>query len=232
MNQSITRRFSLSIIFTALALSLNLVQNPVLGVSGNNLANKLPFGVDRSSADKSLEPNLSLLKQTIWPGIAANVLQSATPLVSSAALTGQQTMPTSIIAPSEMAANSFEKTASDTFLASSAASVNALNPVGASYSSIVITYYTIRVDVEEIATGGGYVQIGCDQPSLIHSPTGSWPFNLSFPANGSLSQYFSVSTSAVTQSQTAHIYACEEGGDIADPNDWRVIATVTVVPTE
>jgi len=219
MVRPITARFALPVFVSAAALAFAVIQRPVLGAASS----LNPIGNISAANPLSSEGH-----PASWNSVG-RLFGNAAASAPSASQTTNQTMPVCIIAPSTMA-SSFGKVASSAFLTTSAASVNSINPSGAAYAAFLPTSYQVEIDVSEIATGGGYVQVGCDQPSIVHSPSSSWPYNLSFPSNGPTAQSFNVTVSSVTTSQTVHLYACEEGGDISDPDDWRVIATITVTP--
>jgi hypothetical protein len=126
----------------------------------------------------------------------------------------EQTMPICIAAPQEMQAPS--------------ASGQAPFPMG--IGRIAVPQYSISITVQAVPASGGYVQVGCDRPDLLQSPSGTWPFHLAFPASGGSAQSFLVSPRTVDSCTTVHIYGCEEGADISNPSAWRVIATVNLQP--
>jgi hypothetical protein len=89
---------------------------------------------------------------------------------------------------------------------------------------------TLTIGVSSIRPGGGYVQVGCDTPAVLVSPSSTWPYDLAFPDGGSYSQQMTITAGTVTQSTTVTVYACEEDVDPTDPANWRVTTTITVLP--
>lgn len=77
---------------------------------------------------------------------------------------------------------------------------------------------------------GSYVQVGCDHPSLLTSPSGSWPYNVNFPLGGPTSQNITITSGAVSSNTTVKIYACQAGLDINNPANWQSVSTITVTP--
>lgn len=75
---------------------------------------------------------------------------------------------------------------------------------------------------------GGSVQVGCDRPDLVASPSSSWPFVLSFPSGGSTIQSVSLATASVSASTVIHIYTCASGLDASDPSNWTSTVAVTL----
>src|SRR5438552_4290833 len=49
------------------------------------------------------------------------------------------------------------------------------------------------VDVDQAPAGGGSVQVTCDHPDVLVSPTGSWPYILQIPGGGT-SASFAISS--------------------------------------
>jgi len=84
---------------------------------------------------------------------------------------------------------------------------------------------TITVD-----NTGGAILIGTDHPSLLVSPSGSWPYQLNYPDGGSTSQTITLATAQVSQSTNVKIYACPSDEDISNPNNWTTNLTVTLTP--
>jgi hypothetical protein len=76
---------------------------------------------------------------------------------------------------------------------------------------------------------GYYCIIGCTNPSVLKSPTNSWPFNLNF-ATGSTYQGFTLGTNSVSQSTTVTIYTCPAGLDPSNSANWSSSTTITVTP--
>ena len=85
---------------------------------------------------------------------------------------------------------------------------------------------TIRVDA--VPVGGSSIQVSTDHPSLLGSPSGSWPYNLAYSSPSVLSQTFTITTQPQAASNIK-VYACEAGVDITDPNNWRVVGTMNIL---
>lgn len=75
---------------------------------------------------------------------------------------------------------------------------------------------------------GNYVQVSCNYPSILISPSGSWPYHLNFPSGGSLTQSFTINTNSVSSNTTIEIYACEADLNISNPANWQATTNVTV----
>ncbi len=93
-----------------------------------------------------------------------------------------------------------------------------INPSSPSAGSTV----TVSVTVNEAPTVDSAVQVMCSPASGITSPSGSWPYTLSFPA-GSTTQSFTV-----TASSSATLGACQTGVDATNSANWTASASVTV----
>ena|SRR5260221_9546761 len=89
---------------------------------------------------------------------------------------------------------------------------------------------TASVTVISVPSGGSYVQVGCDHPSLVTSPSGSWPYNLQYPDGGSTTQSCNITLSAVSQNTTVILYACKSGVDASNPVNWSATRTITLHP--
>jgi hypothetical protein len=81
-----------------------------------------------------------------------------------------------------------------------------------------------------VSSTGTTVQVGCDRPDLVASPTGSWPYSDTFPTGGSTSQTQGYATAAVSANSAVHIYVCPSGVDSSNPANWTSYTTVTLVP--
>lgn len=86
------------------------------------------------------------------------------------------------------------------------------------------------VTVTSVPSGGCYVQVGCDHPSLVSSPSGSWPYNLQYPNGGSTTQNMTLTLSAVSQDTVVVLYACKSGVDSSNPANWTATRTITLHP--
>jgi hypothetical protein len=95
---------------------------------------------------------------------------------------------------------------------------NPLNLGGASLSATV-----------SVSEAGGSIQLGCDRPDLVASPTGSWPLILNYPVGGPTSQSIKLPTSNVSASGFVHLYACPSGVDASNPQNWTATQTLLLV---
>ena len=89
---------------------------------------------------------------------------------------------------------------------------------------------SVQLTVDQVPSEGSSVQVSTDHPEILVSPGGSWPYHLFYAGGSSTTQSFTVNTNTVTANTTVHIYACEEGVDITNSNNWRVVGTVTITP--
>jgi hypothetical protein len=86
------------------------------------------------------------------------------------------------------------------------------------------------VEVSSIPSGGGAVMVTTDRPDLIASPSGSWPLTVVYGSGGSTTATFSVATSTVSSSSTAHIYTSRYGTDPSNSANWQTVTNVTINP--
>jgi len=86
------------------------------------------------------------------------------------------------------------------------------------------------VEVDYVPPTGSTIQIGTDHPSVVSSPTGSWPYQHWFAPGSGTTVSLNLATSAVTAQTQVKIYACAAGVDSSNPANWAVVGTVTVVP--
>lgn len=75
---------------------------------------------------------------------------------------------------------------------------------------------------------GGSILVSCDHPSLLVSPSGSWPYTLNYPSGGSTVATFTIGSNGVSSDTPVKIYACESDWDITNPANWQVVTTVTL----
>lgn len=87
---------------------------------------------------------------------------------------------------------------------------------------------TCSITVDAVPLGGTTVQVGTDHPSVIISPSGSWPYGLVYVGGGSNVASFVITTQGVSADTQITVYACESGVDISNPANWRVTGTITV----
>ncbi len=89
--------------------------------------------------------------------------------------------------------------------------------------------FTTTVGTGSAISQNGAVLVSTTRPDILTSPTASWPYTLTIPAN-TTSGAFSVSASSVSSSQNATIVTCATNEDISNPNNWRATFSVTVNP--
>jgi len=89
--------------------------------------------------------------------------------------------------------------------------------------------FTTSVGIGSATSENGTVLVSTTRPDILASPTGSWPYTLTVPAN-TTSGAFSVSASSVSSSQNATMVTCATNEDISNPNNWRATCSVTVNP--
>lgn len=82
------------------------------------------------------------------------------------------------------------------------------------------------VDVDQVPAGGGSVQVNTDRPDLLVSPTGSWPYVLTFPAGAGTSMTFPISRQLTSSTATANVGACQTGVDSSNPANWQASSSV------
>src|SRR5438552_4868855 len=89
--------------------------------------------------------------------------------------------------------------------------------------------FTATVTVMDPPTSNDAVLVSTDRPDVLHSPSGSWPYTLTVPANATTAS-FTVTTSSVSSSQSTQLVTCETGKDISNSANWRATKSVTVNP--
>ena len=89
--------------------------------------------------------------------------------------------------------------------------------------------FTTTVDTEAASSQPGSVKVSTTRPDILTSPTGSWPYILTVPANSSTAS-FTVTASSVSSSQAAKMVTCKTTEDISNPNNWRATCDLTVNP--
>lgn len=89
--------------------------------------------------------------------------------------------------------------------------------------------FTVSVTVGSVPTNGGYVQVGCNQPGLFTSPSGSWPYHLQYAGGSSTTASFSVQSSSSANTSVT-VYACTSDADPNDPSQWSVNGTLSAEP--
>ena len=83
-----------------------------------------------------------------------------------------------------------------------------------------------------VAAAGGSIQLGCDRPDLVASPTGSWPTTMTFPTGGSTAQTVRLPTSTTQSSVYVHLYASPSGVDASNPANWTATKTILLFAPE
>lgn len=86
------------------------------------------------------------------------------------------------------------------------------------------------VTVQSVPSGGGEIQLMCDQPSLLTSPSSSWPCYISYADGASTTAYFTLTANSVSTNTTVHVYAGTMEDDPNDLSDWNVVKS-TVITT-
>jgi hypothetical protein len=86
----------------------------------------------------------------------------------------------------------------------------------------------VTIEVNEIPSGGGTIQIGCDHPEAVVSPSGSWPYLYTFAPGSSTTHTFSFATNSVSSGVTVQIYSAEDGVDLSNSANWRTCGTVMI----
>jgi len=93
-----------------------------------------------------------------------------------------------------------------------------------SSSSIAIN---CSVTLDQVSSTGTSVQVNCDRPDLIASPSGTWPYVLNFPA-GSETRSVTLVGSSSAVFAGVHFYTCEAGVNINDPANWKATTPLTL----
>ena len=93
--------------------------------------------------------------------------------------------------------------------------------------SIEGTRISFSVTVDSVPAQGGAIQIHTSHPSIVASPSGSWPYQHTFAPGSSTSATINFSASSA-QSTSVTMGACETGVDATNTANWRVSATTTV----
>ena len=88
---------------------------------------------------------------------------------------------------------------------------------------------TITVEVDQVPAGGGAVQVSCTQPSLLNSPSGSWPYTLQYPDGSSTTRSFTVTANSVSSATSLNIVTAETGVDISNSANWRTVTGLTIL---
>jgi hypothetical protein len=87
--------------------------------------------------------------------------------------------------------------------------------------------FNVSVTVNGVPTGGGYVLVGCNQPGLLTSPSGSWPYHLQYVGCSSTTAAFAVqSVSGANTSVT--FFACPSDANPNDPSQWSVSGSLSL----
>lgn len=82
---------------------------------------------------------------------------------------------------------------------------------------------SVSIQVNQV---GDAIQIGCDQPSLVNSPSNSWPYVYSYASGTSTTRTFTFTTNYMAQNTTVHVYACPTGVDSSVSSNWSVSKTI------
>jgi len=85
-----------------------------------------------------------------------------------------------------------------------------------------------RVTLDQVPPNGTSVQINCDRPDLVTSPSGSWPYILVYPAGSSETRSVVFNGRLATLSTPVRFIACPTGLDINDPANWSATSYMTL----
>ena len=162
----------------------------------------------------------SLLTQDPQQAVAARLLRAARLLALAPLLTFAAQTPVATASPSARGA------ASPRHLVQTIPIVFRFTPQSLDGGSGSIT---VTVEVDQIPAGGSSVQVSTDHPGLLTSPSGSWPYHHTFAEGSSVSQTFTVGTSSVSQNMSIQLYTCEEGVDITNSANWRIVKTLNLI---
>ncbi len=91
-----------------------------------------------------------------------------------------------------------------------------------------VTTVTVSVTVNNVPSGGSYVQVGCNDGSLILPPTGSRPYSLAFADLNTGTESFTVSLSTPSAESIVTFYACPADVDASDSNNWTTSTAITI----
>jgi hypothetical protein len=89
---------------------------------------------------------------------------------------------------------------------------------------------TIGVSVSSVPPDGGAVQILCDAPEALSSPTGAWPAQICYPAGASLTQSIGVTANYVLLPTIVTLYTGDSNADPNNPSDWTAAGTILILP--
>lgn len=88
--------------------------------------------------------------------------------------------------------------------------------------------FQVTVQVDQVPPEGGLVQVTCDHPDLLVSPSGSWPYTLAYPAGSSTTQSFTVITASVQSQTSVTVGSGPAGVDMSNPTNWTSSATTSL----
>lgn len=88
--------------------------------------------------------------------------------------------------------------------------------------------FQVTVQVDQVPAGGSSVQVTCDHPELVASPSGSWPYTLAFPDGSSTIRSFTVTSAAVSSQTSVTFGSGPSGVDMGNPSNWTSSATMTM----
>src|SRR5260221_14669129 len=68
---------------------------------------------------------------------------------------------------------------------------------------------TCAIAIDSLPLGGTTIQVSTDHPNLLGSPSGTWPYTLTFAEGGGTTAAFPLTTQSVPSDTEVEIYACE-----------------------
>ncbi len=91
---------------------------------------------------------------------------------------------------------------------------------------------TVTVTISQASPAGGTLQVSCTQPRELTSPSGSWPYELSFAPNVTSASFRVTAPSSAPSSSSITVPACQDGLDISNPATWQAttVCAVTAAP--
>lgn len=101
--------------------------------------------------------------------------------------------------------------------------------IGVSPSSVVGGTGTFSVSVS-VNQAGGSIQLDTDHRSLLVSPSGSWPYVMSYPSGAPTSQTVQVTTLQAPQNTQVKLIAGAAGADMSNPANWSAVASASLSP--
>ncbi|MCW3099235.1 MAG: hypothetical protein JWL77_4853 [Chthonomonadaceae bacterium] len=95
------------------------------------------------------------------------------------------------------------------------------SPVGGT-NSVLLT-----ITVDTAPTANTTVQIDCGDPSLLVSPSSSWPYQAPVAANATTAT-ITLGTTSVTSATSVQLRGGAAGADMTDPSDWTATVSISL----